>query len=260
MTIRAKFIGGNWKMNGLLSDAHRRIETMLNCSMSSLEMDVVVFPPYVHLPYVSELLKQQSSIQLGAQNLSAFEKGAYTGEVSGDMLRDVQCQYVLIGHSERRHILGESNEIIAQKIQQALNVKLTPVLCIGETSEEYESGQTENILIQQLNSAIQSYDVTELAHMVIAYEPVWAIGTGTPATPDRVQTVHHMIRKHVAQSNSSIASKMRIIYGGSVTPDNAKELITLDDVDGALVGGASLDAEKFVQIILESAAASVFRA
>ncbi len=245
--MRRKFIGGNWKMNGSRDEAALLINGLVTGLAGFDGADVVVFPSFVYLSQVKELLSD-SPIAFGGQNMSQFDQGAYTGEISGPMLKEMGCRYVLVGHSERRQIFGESSELIAEKFEAALNHRLTPVLCVGETREEREANQTEQVVLEQLNAVISAVGIEALARSVIAYEPVWAIGTGLTATPDQAQEVHVFIRKTLALQSKIVAQEIRIIYGGSVKADNAAEIFSMPDVDGGLVGGASLKAKDFVVI------------
>jgi triosephosphate isomerase len=204
-------------------------------------------PPFPYIASVKMRLKN-TSISLGAQDVSSHDNGAYTGEVSATMLHDIGCRYVIIGHSERRQYHGESDELIAQKFIQARKAGLVPVLCIGETKEQRERGQTEAVVSRQLFAVLQSVSEQDLLQSVIAYEPVWAIGTGLAATPDQVQAVHAFLRREIAKLHENVAKKLRILYGGSVKSANANELLNLPDVDGALIGGASLIADEFIKI------------
>lgn len=236
-------IAGNWKMHGTQSFTKELISYLLE-NTKNTEHEIAVFPPYPYLLLIQELL-HASSIQFGAQDVSAHDTGAYTGEVSASMLADVGCRYVLIGHSERRAYHQETNEIIAEKCQLAHQNKLVPILCVGETQFERDAGSTYDVISSQLASLLDS---TFLEHAIIAYEPVWAIGTGKTATPDEAQAVHRFIREKIAKKNSSIADKIRILYGGSVKASNAAELFSMPDIDGGLIGGASLKKEEFVAL------------
>jgi triosephosphate isomerase len=204
-------------------------------------------PPAIYIPEVSRLLGD-SSVALGAQNVSDQESGAFTGEISVTMLADYNCRYVIVGHSERRHIYGESDEFVARKFARAVAGGLTPILCVGELLEERESGSTEEVVARQLDAAIQVAGMDAFARAVIAYEPVWAIGTGRNATPEQAQEVHAFIRLRLARNDDDIADRIRILYGGSVKADNAKQIFSMVDVDGGLIGGASLKGQDFVSI------------
>lgn len=234
-------------MNGSETSVRGLIQ-LLKIGLSQwLSSDVVIFPSFVHLPLARELL-QDSQIAFGAQTMSQFEEGAYTGEVSGSMLKEMGCDYVLVGHSERRQIFGETNQRVAQKFEAALRHSLIPVLCVGETREEREANQTDTVILEQLDAVVSHVGIEAFQRAVVAYEPVWAIGTGLTATPEQAQAVHAMIRAYVAGINPSIADRLQILYGGSVKGSNAKEIFAMPDVDGGLVGGASLKAEEFIAI------------
>lgn len=211
-------------------------------------VDCAVFPPFVHLAMVAENLRD-SNIHLGAQNVSEHSQGAYTGEIAPNMLADLGCSYVLVGHSERRQFYHETNETIAKKFSSAQANKLIPVLCIGETEAEHNSGQTMAILAQQVDAILAlPGGVQNFLKSVIAYEPVWAIGTGKTATPEYAQKVHSALRDYIADYDSAVADQLQIIYGGSVNGANAKSLFAMTDIDGALVGGASLKVDEFIKI------------
>jgi len=246
--MRRQFVGGNWKMNGSRVENAKLLSYITSELANEMETDVVVFPSYVYLQQANSLL-MDTPVFLGAQNLSEHDKGAYTGEISALMLTDLDCRYVLIGHSERRQLFGETDALIAAKFAKAQEHHLVPVLCIGETLEQRESEQTEAVVQAQLDAVIDACGVESLANSVIAYEPVWAIGTGLTATPEQAQAVHAFIRKHIAAKNAEIAAELRIIYGGSVKGDNAEAIFAMQDIDGGLIGGASLKAEEFVKIV-----------
>ena len=212
-----------------------------------LDADIAVFPSFIHLQQARDLL-QDSQIGFGAQNLHAQDSGAYTGEVSGLMLKDLGCDYVLVGHSERRQLFGETNAIVAEKFAAALKHQLTPVLCVGETQVERESNQTEPVVLAQLQAVLDKVGIDAFSKAIIAYEPVWAIGTGLTATPAQAQAVHAFIRARLAEYNAPLAEALRIVYGGSVKGSNAAEIFSQPDVDGGLVGGASLTPTEFVTI------------
>lgn len=211
-------------------------------------VDVAVCPSFVHIALVKDLLVS-SSIAVGAQDLSlAAQDGAYTGDVSAGMLRDAGCDYVIVGHSERRALHAETDAQVAEKIGHALQEQLMPILCVGETLEEREQGVTEAVVARQLDAVLQRHGVMSFDRILVAYEPVWAIGTGRTATPQQAQDVHAFIRARLAAHDSAVASRCRIMYGGSMKPDNASELMKMPDIDGGLIGGASLKAEDFVSI------------
>ena len=212
-------------------------------------VELAVCPPFVYLDAVAAIV-QETSIALGAQDMYFEKEGAFTGEISGAMLSDLGCHYVILGHSERRHILGETDAFINQKVHAALALGLKPILCVGELLEERESGETEAVVRQQMQGSLEGVSEEQMLEVVIAYEPVWAIGTGKVATPEQAQSVHADLRKMIEDCyNPEIASMVRIQYGGSVKPGNAGELLSLPDVDGALVGGASLKASDFLGIV-----------
>jgi triosephosphate isomerase len=246
---RRPFIAGNWKMNTSYSEITALLSDLLNKIMESQHTDIVVFPPYVYLQFVRDFIQRtQSSVLLGAQNLSQYAAGAYTGEIAAKMLKDVNCDYVIVGHSERRSYYHETDEIVAQKVLAALKEGLKPVICIGETKEEREANRTKDIVIKQLSAVITEVGIDALKTCIIAYEPVWAIGTGLTATPAQAQEVHAYLRSAIAQENLEISENIRIIYGGSVNQNNAQELFSMPDIDGGLIGGASLRAEQFAHI------------
>lgn len=209
--------------------------------------EVVVCPPFIYLPQAAELLKG-SKISWGSQNICEHNEGAYTGEVSAPMLKEFGCKYAIIGHSERRTIYGEDDALIAQKFIAAVKGGVIPILCIGELLEQREAGETETVVAKQLDAVIDAAGIEAFASAVIAYEPVWAIGTGMTASPEQAQDVHAFIRQRLAKHNATVADKIQLLYGGSVKPDNAEELFAKQDIDGGLIGGASLDADSFLAI------------
>lgn len=244
-----KIVAANWKMHGnrdtiigLLQILQQRLDNI------ETEIEKIIFPPFVYIPLVMELLAD-STIYTGSQNLSEYAQGAYTGEVAGSMLADIGCRYVLVGHSERRTLFAESDEVVAQKFAIAQQNGLVPVLCIGETLAQREAEQTENVITAQLQSVLDVVGIEAFANTVIAYEPVWAIGTGKTAMPEQAQTVHAAIRAFLMLQNGVIAKGVPLLYGGSVKAENAVELSEMPDINGALVGGASLDADEFAKII-----------
>lgn len=247
---RKKIISANWKMNMTASEVAPYLNVFLS-KMNTIEgVNVILIPPFTSLPKASELLTSTQGVHLGAQNMSCHAKGAFTGEISAAMLRDLFVRYVLIGHSERRQLFGETNKIIHEKIIMAHQGEIRPVLCVGETLEERNAGKEKNILEQQLREALAGSTLEEMANTIIAYEPVWAIGTGCTATVEQAQEAHSFIRSIIADlSNQATANKMRLQYGGSVTPLNAQELLSAPDIDGALVGSASLDPRSFAEIV-----------
>ncbi|MCX8494389.1 MAG: triose-phosphate isomerase [Chthoniobacterales bacterium] len=247
---RKKFVAGNWKMNMTSSEVSPYLEVFRLETEGINNVDISLIPPFTALAKASEILGGTQKIRLGAQNMSPEAKGAYTGEISATMLRDLFVRYVLVGHSERRRLFGETDELVHRKVVTALASELRPILCIGETLEERQAGQEKAILEAQLRGALTGLTTDQLEEIVIAYEPVWAIGTGLTATPAQAQEAHQFIRDYLAKvSGQEIAAKTRILYGGSVTADNARELLFQPDIDGALVGGASLDPRSFAEIV-----------
>lgn len=245
--MRKKMVAGNWKMNGSRCGAQSLLQTIKEGAQGISNVDIAVFPSFVHLE-LAEAILADSLIAWGAQNLYISESGAFTGEVSGPMLVDYGCQYVLVGHSERRLLFHEDLLLIASKFKAALQFGLKPVLCLGETLTQRERGETESVIIDQLESVIHTVSINLFRHAVIAYEPIWAIGTGLTAAPEQAQDAHAFIRSHLARYNVDVANTVRILYGGSVKADNAKGLFAMPDIDGGLVGGASLDAKGFLEI------------
>lgn len=249
--MRTKVIAGNWKMNNDIFQSTELITAIISAfpSASSAKSTVIICPPYTSLAIAQQLLKG-SSIKLGAQDVSLHNDGAYTGEISLSMLKSVGCEYVIVGHSERRQYHGETNELINKKAKKVLDGGLTPIICIGETLDELEKGITDQILTTQTKGVLAGFSSTEVEKSIIAYEPVWAIGTGKTATPKQAEEAHQLIRKVISQLYSwATAEKVIIQYGGSVKPDNAKELLSQPDIDGALVGGACLKADSFAAIV-----------
>ena len=245
--MRKPLVAGNWKMNGSLDSVQSLLDGIKGGVAAVQNADVAVCPPYVFLPESQKLL-DGSVIGWGGQDLSTESSGAYTGEVAASMLKDFGCRYVIVGHSERRTYHQESDELVAKKYAVARAAGLVPILCVGETLEEREQGVTEEVVARQLDAVIALEGVDALNDGVIAYEPVWAIGTGKTATPEQAQDVHAFIRGRVAEKSAEVAEGVRILYGGSMKPDNAKELIGKPDIDGGLIGGASLKAEDFLAI------------
>lgn len=246
--MRRPMVAGNWKMHGTRASVAELIEGLANLALPS-GVDVAVFPPSLHISLVVDCLEGQL-IAVGAQN-SAHEsgQGALTGEVSPTQLADAGCKLVLVGHSERRQIMGESNRVVSRKFAAAQESGLTPVLCIGETLEQRQAGKTLEVVGQQLDSIIEELGIDAFVNAVIAYEPVWAIGTGLTASPAQAQEVHAAIRAQLAKENSEVAHGVRLLYGGSVKAANAVELFGMPDIDGGLIGGASLNADEFGAIV-----------
>ena len=246
--MRQILVAGNWKMNGTNQSISDLLEGIKHGAHTVSKADIVVCPPFVYLASVAKILSN-TSIKVGSQNVSNQQAGAYTGETNTDMLLDIGCQYAIVGHSERRALYNESDEIVAQKFAKARAAGLTPILCVGETLEEREKNITEEVVARQIDAVIKEEGgVSALADAVIAYEPVWAIGTGKTASPQQAQDVHSFIREKIANLDKSIAEKIQILYGGSMKPGNAKELIAMPDIDGGLIGGASLVATDFLDI------------
>lgn len=245
--MRRPLIAGNWKMHGSRAENAELIEALLLGLPGQTAAEIVVCPPFVYLWEVGRLLKS-SSIALGAQSVCAESVGAFTGESSAAMLKDVGCKYVIVGHSERRALYEEDDELVARKFLAARSQALIPILCVGETLDERERGRTTQVVSRQLGAVIELAGVAAMAASVIAYEPVWAIGTGKNATPAQAQEVHAHIRAEVAARDAKIAADLRVLYGGSVKAANARELFAMADVDGGLVGGASLKADEFLKI------------
>lgn len=252
---RRPLVMGNWKMNGRLAANEALLTSLKSALASGVEgVDVAVCAPFPYLAQAKALL-DGSAITVGAQNLSTQQDGAYTGEVSSGMLTDLGMRWVLVGHSERRQMYGETDEIVAEKAQVALDAGLIPVICIGETLEERKTGETEVVLARQLDAVLPVLERQPASAFVLAYEPVWAIGTGLTATPEQAQAVHQFLRDRLASSGYAAAPSVRILYGGSVKAANAAELFANPDVDGGLVGGASLVANEFVGIARAAVAA-----
>ncbi|HLW75192.1 MAG TPA: triose-phosphate isomerase [Gammaproteobacteria bacterium] len=244
--MRQPLVAGNWKMNGNRDSAVKLADAVLQGS-DGRKAEVLLCPPFVYLADVARVLKG-SGIALGAQDLCAEDNGAFTGEVSGDMLRDSGCRYVIVGHSERRALFGEDDARVARKFMAAQKAGLTPILCVGETLAEREAGETPAVVGRQLKAVLDSAGIGAFAQAVVAYEPVWAIGTGRTAKSGQAQEVHALIRGLLAAQDAKIAAGMRLLYGGSVKAANAAELFHMPDIDGGLVGGASLDAAEFLAI------------
>jgi triosephosphate isomerase len=246
--VRRPLIAGNWKMNLNRADAVTLARDLAAADTNS-EVDILVCPPYIYLDAVSSAISG-SGISLGAQDVYFESAGAFTGEISPAMLTDIGCSFVILGHSERRHVMDETEELINKKVHAALAAGLTPILCVGELLEERESGKTQEVVTSQFEGSLAGLTKEQVQKTVIAYEPVWAIGTGKTASPEQAQEVHADLRKLLADRyNFDTSDAVRILYGGSVKPDNAAELMSQTDIDGALVGGASLKADGFAAII-----------
>lgn len=247
MSKRHPLVAGNWKMNGSRADSSALLNGLKQGIGTVKNAEVAVCPPFIYLPLAQALL-EGSGIAWGGQNLNVNKSGAFTGEISGAMLRDFGCQYVIVGHSERRALYGETDAVVAEKFKAAQAAGLIPILCVGELLAEREANQTEAVVARQLDAVIAASGINALADSVIAYEPVWAIGTGKTATPEQAQAVHKFIRGKLAKLNAGVADGVRILYGGSMKASNAKELIGQPDIDGGLIGGASLVANEFLDI------------
>lgn len=245
--MRRKFVAGNWKMHGTLSRNAELLDGVRDGMSRLQDVDCAVCVPFPYLAQAQQKLSG-SKVRWGAQNVHQLEKGACTGEVSAEMLRDFDCSYVIVGHSERRACYGESSQLVAEKFLAAQKFGLTPILCMGETLHQRENGITETVVAEQLDALIKLGGVRALKKAVVAYEPVWAIGTGKTATSDQAQAVHAFIRQRIAVKDNDIASALRILYGGSVKANNAAELFAMPDIDGGLIGGASLVVDEFLAI------------
>ena len=245
--MRQPLVAGNWKLNGSLESVSALLAGITGQISTVETAEVAVCPPFTYLQHAGQLLRD-TGVALGAQDCSDQAQGAYTGEVSAAMIREFGCTYVIVGHSERRHIYGESDALVAAKFAQALENSLVPILCVGETLDERESGQTEVVIARQIDAVLASSGIEGFGNAVIAYEPVWAIGTGKTATPEQAQQVHAFVRARLEEQDEGIAGGIRILYGGSMKPENAGALLQENDIDGGLIGGASLDAEDFVAI------------
>ena len=245
--MRVKFVAGNWKMNGNLASNEALLQVLLPALADISAVESVVCPPYVFLSQVRPLLRG-SKTTLGGQDLCQYDNGAYTGGVSAAMLKDLGCSHVIVGHSERRAVFGETDDLVAEKFAAAQQAALIPMLCVGETLAEREAGATEAVVARQLQAVMACSGAAALRNSVIAYEPVWAIGTGKTATPEEAQAVHAFIRGRVAAADGAVADAVRIVYGGSVKAANAAQLFAMPDIDGGLIGGAALVAEEFAAI------------
>ena len=245
--MRRPLVAGNWKMHGSRDDAARLVGELVSRAVGSGAVEVVVCPPFVYLQDVSHRLRG-SAIILGAQDACAEDAGAHTGEVSAAMLADVGCRYVIVGHSERRALYREDDALIARKFVAVLRHGLSPILCVGESLEERERGATHEVVARQLDAVLGAAGIGGFGAAVVAYEPVWAIGTGRTATPEQAQEVHALIRGRITEKDATISASLRVLYGGSVKASNAAELFAKPDVDGGLIGGASLKADEFGRI------------
>ena len=250
MSQRTPIIAANWKMNQTPSEADQFLQKFLGFFDAKTAVDIVIAPPYVSIPKSSESISQSEAVQLSAQNMSPEPSGAFTGEVSAAMLKELQCDYVILGHSERRTLYGEDDAFVNRKVRAAIESGILPILCIGETLEERDGGKIEEVLRAQLDGSLAEVSPEDMATIVIAYEPVWAIGTGRTATPEQAQDAHAFVRSVLAEKyGEEIAGQVRIQYGGSAKPGNAAELIAQADIDGFLVGGAALDPDSFHAIV-----------
>jgi triosephosphate isomerase len=247
--MRTTLIAGNWKMNGNLASVIELVKDIkAGQDTGQVEnAELIVCPSSIFLMKVGGMLNG-SDISLGAQNVCDQAGGAFTGEISATMLKDCGCRYVIVGHSERRALYLESDRLVAGRFAMAVESGLTPILCVGESLQEREAGSTESVVARQLDSVIELQGISAIANCVIAYEPVWAIGTGEVATPDQAQAVHRFIRNKLAALDSVVAQKVQILYGGSMNPNNAKDLLSQTDIDGGLIGGAALKASDFLAI------------
>jgi triosephosphate isomerase len=248
--MRKKIVAANWKMNMTQAESAAFVESLLLDLGDIRDVDVVIVPPFTAIAKVTEALGSEQNIKVGAQNMHWEKNGAFTGEISAALLRDLFVRYVVLGHSERRALFGETDEIVNRKVRAAHEATLRPIVCVGETLEQRDKGRVEKILSKQLHGSLAEVSAKELQETVIAYEPIWAIGTGRNATPAQAQEAHAFIRKTLAEiADETTAERMRIQYGGSVKPANARELMSQPDIDGALVGGASLEARSFAEIV-----------
>ncbi len=245
--MRQPLVIGNWKMNGTRQMVQALLSTLVSKNTELTRAKVVVCPPYLYIPLAMELLRG-TSILLGGQDVWVESEGAFTGDVSAAMLADFGCSWVIVGHSERRSLHAEDDYLVAKKAMAAQMAGLVPIICVGETLDEREEGRTKTVIARQLDAVLETVGIQMFASAVIAYEPVWAIGTGRTATPQQAQEIHEYIRQRIAINNADIASSLRILYGGSVKPKNAAELFNQPDIDGGLIGGASLNGIDFIEI------------
>ena len=252
--MRKKIVAANWKMNMTQGESERFVETFLRDCGEIIDVEVVIVPPFTAIAKVMEALGRAHNIKVGAQNMYWEKSGAFTGEISAALLRDLFVHYVVLGHSERRTLFGETDEMVNRKVRAAHEATLRPIVCIGETLEQRDKGNVEKILSIQLRGSLAGLTPKELQETAIAYEPVWAIGTGRNATPQPAQEAHAFIRHTLREmADDATAERVRIQYGGSVKPENARELMSQPDIDGALVGGASLDPRAFSEIVKTTA-------
>jgi triosephosphate isomerase len=248
--MRKKIVAANWKMNMLQAEAEEFVKDLLLEIGDMLTVEVIILPPFTAIAKVVETLGTDHNIKVGAQNMHWEHSGAFTGEISAAMLRNLFVRYVVLGHSERRQLFGETDDIVNRKARAAHEATLRPIVCIGETLDQRDAGSVEEVLARQLRGSLAGLEAKDFQETVIAYEPVWAIGTGRNATPDQAQEAHAFIRRILGElSDAATAERIRIQYGGSVKPENARALMSQPDIDGALVGGASLEARSFAQIV-----------
>jgi triosephosphate isomerase (TIM) len=248
--MRKKIVAANWKMNMMQAESARFVESLLLEIGDMADVEVVIVPPFTAIAKVMEALGSAQNIKVGAQNMHWERSGAFTGEISAALLRDLFVHYVVLGHSERRRLFGETNEIVNRKVRAAHEASLRPIVCVGETLDQRDHGNVDKILSIQLRGSVAGLGPKELQETVIAYEPVWAIGTGRNATPEQAQEAHAFIRRTLRDmADDTTSERVRIQYGGSVKPENARDLMSQPDIDGALVGGASLDPRSFAQIV-----------
>lgn len=247
--MRIPLVAGNWKMNGSRESVKELINGVVKGAKSLNNVEVAVCPPFIYIADVTAVTAG-SNVAVGSQDVCTELKGAFTGETSIDMVKDFGCQYAIVGHSERRTLYGESDEVVAEKYNVVKNAGVIPIFCIGETLEEREQGITEEVCARQIDAVFAKEGDNAFDGSVIAYEPVWAIGTGKTASPEQAQSVHAFIRQHIAKRNADVAEKVQILYGGSMNPANAKELMGQADIDGGLIGGASLKADDFLAVCL----------
>lgn len=245
--MRKVIIAGNWKMNKTVSESVEFIEELKKEELDK-EVECVVCAPFISLERLS-VASKNTAIKLGAQNVSQYDNGAYTGEISTSMLKDLNMEYVILGHSERRQYFLETNEVINQKVQKVLSSKMTPILCVGETLEERESGKMNDVIATQIKEGLANLSFEQAKGVVVAYEPIWAIGTGKTATSDQANEMAMFIRKQLRKLFQDVAEDISILYGGSVKPNNIKEIMVQTDIDGALVGGAALKVDSFAELV-----------
>ncbi|HEX9974310.1 MAG TPA: triose-phosphate isomerase [bacterium] len=247
--MRTKIIAGNWKMNKIAAEAIAFARDLKVKTLNIRKTGIIVCPPFTALAIVQDILKD-SRAEVGAQNVHYAPSGAYTGEISAEMIVSAGCRHVIIGHSERRQYFAETNQLVNQKLIHVLSTSLNPIVCIGETLEQRQNGQTENVIKTQLHESLDGLTIDQLKRVVLAYEPVWAIGTGVTATPEQAEDVHRFIRELIRNRfGQKTAESIQILYGGSVKPDNIRDLLSRMDIDGGLIGGASLNVASFVEMI-----------